>query len=557
MVDRQGKRQGTEMRFTEASAPDLEVPAARRAGTARGIRWRWVFPVGLGVAALPYLLLYPLTFAYVFFNHLLGREGRPEQFGYVIGAWGMPLAHAVLTLLATYWVVRRAGARGAAARYGLSIALLSVAASQVFGMYYEAALDTAEVAKYLALALAGGMLGGAAGRNSLAGQESLYHVSRDIGAARSPQAIVAAVADHLAGPGTGVALLQAGPVEGEAGTSGTWIPRYSRDWPEGASFGGIDPAALSGPGGEPWRVLRVRDLPAPEQASWRSRGLRSALLVPLVAPDGARVGLLAVSSRSGRFSRAAVRRYLTAGAQAALVLENLRLVEEAERAGRQAGVMRERQRMAHEIHDTLAQGFTSIVTNLEAADSLLPPEVEEVRCYLDHARTTARESLTEARRLVWDLRPEPLEGSALPQALAGLAGRWSRTCGLAADFSVTGTPRSLPVQVEASLFRVAQEALQNIHKHARASRAALTLSYMGDAVVMDAVDDGVGFDPPVAPAGPSGGGFGLKGMRERIEQVGGTLSVESAPGEGTTLAAEVPLAVAGRGLQSPEKVETP
>src|ERR687885_2011615 len=169
-------------------------------------------------------------------------------------------------------------------------------------------------------------------------------------------------------------------------------------------------------------MLRAEDLPVRERAAWRSWDMRSALLLPLVAPGGARVGLLAVASRrKRRLPRSTIRACLTVGAQAALVLENLRLVEEARRAGRQAGVLRERQRMAHEIHDTLAQGFTSIVMNLQAAERILPPDLgRAVRHHLDQARLTAREGLTEARRLVWALRPEPLERASLPEAIGRL-----------------------------------------------------------------------------------------------------------------------------------------
>jgi signal transduction histidine kinase len=286
-------------------------------------------------------------------------------------------------------------------------------------------------------------------------------------------------------------------------------------------------------------------LSASERAVWREHGVRSVLLLPLVAPGDRRIGLLAVTSSGRRFSRSATRAYETVGAQAALALENLRLVEEARRAGRQAGVLRERQRMAHEIHDTLAQGFTSIVMNLEAAEGDVPVSSDRAQHHLEQARLTARESLTEARRLVWALRPEPLENATLPEALQRLAERWSTESGIVATVATTGTLHPLPSEVEATLFRVAQEALNNVRKHARgASRAALTISYMGDTITLDVRDDGAGFDPAreaERKRDRDSGGFGLKGMRERIEGVGGALSIESAPGEGSTLAVELPV----------------
>lgn len=245
-----------------------------------------------------------------------------------------------------------------------------------------------------------------------------------------------------------------------------------------------------------------------------------------------------------RLSRGIARTYQTVGAQAALALENMRLVEEARRAGREAGVLGERQRLAHEIHDTLAQGFNSIVMNLQTAERRLPPGSESARHTLDVARNTARESLAEARRLVWALRPEALDRHSLPEAIEMLAGRWSEESGITAGATVTGSPRQLPPEVEAALLRTAQEALSNVRKHARARRVMLTVSYMEDVVALDARDDGVGFDSGEKMSevrDHSSGGFGLRAMRERIEQLGGTVQIESAPGEGTSLVIELPV----------------
>ncbi len=409
------------------------------------------------------------------------------------------------------------------------------------------------MAKYLVMATAGGLLGGIEGRNVLAAQEALYRVSRDISAANDPRDVLAATYEYLAGSAIlGVALWQA-PLRMDedspngSGTLEAWRPWFSRDWPDGVGFGGLDVLALADSGRPAPRTLRPGELPAPERAAWRERGVRSVLLLPLVAPAGGSIGLLAVTSRKRRLPRSTVRACLTIGVQVALALENLRLVEEARKAGRQAGVLRERQRMAHEIHDTLAQGFISIVTNLEAAEGVIPSNLDRAQHHLDQARLTARESLTEARRLVWALRPEALESVSLPEALERLAERWSTQSGIAAGVATTGTPCPLPSEVEAMLFRIGQEALNNARRHAEgASRVALTLSYMGDVVALDARDDGAGFDPTREfdkARNRDSGGFGLKGMRERVEGVGGALSVESAPGEGTTLAVELPVVV--------------
>ena len=520
-------------------------------GALGNVRWWWVLATGAGVGVFSCLLLFPVIFGYFLILSLLNRavQSSFEQFVYAYGAWGMPTIHMLLVVFAASWLARKVGT--AAVMHGVLMALVSVVVVQGIFTYLSPPFDLGEAATYLAMATAGGLLGGTEGRSVLVGQEALYRVSRDISAARDPRAVLDAIHEYLSDSATkGVALWQA-PLQAEEdptpdvpGTLEAWTPWFSRDWPDSLSLDGLDVLALAGSGrGSSW-TLRPGRLPAPERAVWRARGVRSALLLPLVAPAGGRIGLLAVASRKRRPPRSTIRACLTVGVQVALALENLRLVEEARKAGRQAGVLRERQRMAHEIHDTLAQGFTSIVMNLEAAEGVIPWNPGRVQHHLDQARLMARESLTEARRLVWALRPEALESASLPEALQSLADRWSSQSDIAASVSTTGTPCPLPSEVEAMLFRVAQEALNNARKHARgASRVALTLSYMGDVVALDARDDGSGFEPEREAErvrdGESGG-FGLRGMRERVEGAGGTLSVESAPGEGTTLTVELP-----------------
>ena len=211
---------------------------------------------------------------------------------------------------------------------------------------------------------------------------------------------------------------------------------------------------------------------------------------------------------------------------------------------REAGVLDERQRMAREIHDTLAQGLTGIVTQLEATERA-GHRPEQWRRHLDQARALARDSLSEARRSVQALRPEPLEDARLPDAIAHMAERWSRASGVVASVETTGEPRPLLAELEMTLFRVAQEALANVAKHAGASKVGLTLSYMDDTVLLDVRDDGAGFAAaPGAADGrrgqSQGQGFGLAAMRQRLQRVAGSLEIESAPGEGTAVNARVP-----------------
>jgi signal transduction histidine kinase len=216
---------------------------------------------------------------------------------------------------------------------------------------------------------------------------------------------------------------------------------------------------------------------------------------------------------------------------------------------REAGVLDERHRMAREIHDTLAQGLTGIITQLAAAEQARERPEDRQR-HLDNAARLARESLSEARRSVQAWRPEPLDRAALPDVLAEIARQWSALTGVPVEVITTGDPLPLHPEIEAALLRTAQEALANVAKHAKASRAGLTLSYMGDVVTLDVRDDGIGFAVPngshgphgAAGAGPGnpGSGFGLTAMRQRVSRVAGTLAVESEPGGGTAISARVP-----------------
>jgi signal transduction histidine kinase len=228
----------------------------------------------------------------------------------------------------------------------------------------------------------------------------------------------------------------------------------------------------------------------------------------------------------------------------ASLAENAGLHEQLLTQAREAGILDERQRMAREIHDTLAQGLAGIITQLQAAEQAQVPA--EWRRHLTAATGLARDSLTEARRSVQALRPEPLETARLSDALAAVAERWSALHGVPVQVTTTGTARPMPPDAESALLRAAQEALANVAKHARASRVGLTLSYMEYEVALDVRDDGRGFDSRPGSGGrPGSRGFGLTAMRQRIEALRGTLQVESEPGAGTAISACVPAAPAG------------
>lgn len=229
--------------------------------------------------------------------------------------------------------------------------------------------------------------------------------------------------------------------------------------------------------------------------------------------------------------------------------ENAALQAQLLNQAREAGVLEERQRLAREIHDTLAQGLVGIITQLGAAEQATDsPEAKQK--HLDHALRLARENLTEARRSVHALRPGPLEQARLPEALLETAQQWSREHGIRVQVQTTGQPLALDAGVEAALLRVAQEALSNIARHAQASRAGLTLSYLRDVVVLDIRDDGAGFEPASVTANGSHG-FGLTSMRQRMKQVAGSLEIESEPGGGTAISARAPLRTTAEAALNP------
>ncbi|OIV38341.1 hypothetical protein BIV57_06255 [Mangrovactinospora gilvigrisea] len=228
----------------------------------------------------------------------------------------------------------------------------------------------------------------------------------------------------------------------------------------------------------------------------------------------------------------------------AVVLELRRRGAAEAEARHRAGAAAERERLSREIHDTLAQNLTSVQLLLTAADRAwpLPGDEGPARTHVRMAEATVGDGLAEARRFVRALAPpRDLESGSLPDALRRLAARVSAEAGLDARVQVDGEPRPLPSAVEGALLRTAQGALANVRDHAAARTAVLTLGYHPDRVTLDVRDDGVGFDgPPSAAAGP-GRGHGLPGLRARLAEVDGELIVESASGEGTAVAAVVPL----------------
>jgi signal transduction histidine kinase len=224
-----------------------------------------------------------------------------------------------------------------------------------------------------------------------------------------------------------------------------------------------------------------------------------------------------------------------------LVLELQAARDELSAAEREAGALEERARLSREIHDTLAQGFASVVTLLEAADGVLASDQAKARGHIHGAEAVARASLEEARGLVWALRPRTLEDGGLPAAIERVAATAASSAPTTrVRVRISGAVRTLHPDIEVAILRAAQEAVANALRHAAASTITITLTYFDDEVSLDVIDDGAGFDPAAVAAPTREGGHGLPGMRERAEHLGGRLDVESRPGEGTAIALALP-----------------
>ena len=228
-------------------------------------------------------------------------------------------------------------------------------------------------------------------------------------------------------------------------------------------------------------------------------------------------------------------RRMTLQSLGAAMAENVGLHEQLVAQAREAGVLDERQRMAREIHDTIAQSLTGVITQLEAVQHSWSDEAE-MRRHIENASHLAREGLTEARRSVQAMRPSPLDDSRLPEALSDVTEQWSEIAGVDAVVVTVGDRRPLRPEIEVTLLRVAQEALANVEKHAQASRVGVTLSFMDDSVTLDVRDNGVGFDRSAQTETES---YGMAAMGQRIDHLHGELHVESAPGDGTAVSASI------------------
>jgi PAS domain S-box-containing protein len=295
-------------------------------------------------------------------------------------------------------------------------------------------------------------------------------------------------------------------------------------WPEVFRTG--KPSVIEDIRGVPPFAMRDRLLPL---------GIITVLLLPLFVAgrlEGA-IGL--------RFQRKRIFQIEQVELAQALANQAMLMIRLAELSakGREAAVAGERNRIARDIHDTLAQGFTGIIIQLEAAEDASRRGLKlAADQHIVTARNLARESLSEARRSVQALRPQPLEEGGITHALRALFAKSTEGVSLRSDFKVLGEPSALPADWEENLFRIAQECLTNVLRHARASSVNASIRFDEEEVRLQFDDDGQGFDPAARSEG-----YGLLGMRERVGAMGGRMEVESSRGLGTTISICLPLTI--------------
>ncbi len=279
---------------------------------------------------------------------------------------------------------------------------------------------------------------------------------------------------------------------------------------------------------------RLRDAPGDRQ------GLAYHASVPLVKGDRL-LGIMNVATPQWDvFTPQDIEILSAIGHQIATAIERTQLAEQATRVA----LVEERNRLAREVHDTLAQELTGIALQLEAADALLEHSPERARARIRQALERTRESLEDARRSVLDLRAGPLERQALPAALETLSQRFTAETGIPIALQLALVGPRLPARVEEALYRIAQEALVNIRRHAQADTARIELRQTGDSVQLIVADNGRGFDieQTSAPgASAHAHGFGLIGMQERAHLLNGRMQISSCPGAGAQVEVTIPL----------------
>ena len=485
----------------------------------KNIQWRWIFGATFAVFGIIQIVMFLIISLYVARTSAAGTNLSYEeigQFSDTLGARVGPIIFGALTLMASIWLAIKV--RVAPRAHGLVLGLIFFAVTMAMETLFSPSLELSEVINN-SIVIPIAWFGSIRGEKILRNREAVYRTSQAIrGADRS--GMVKAIREQLAG--SLVALIAFVDKDGDVDSASAWTSSSSQTIPPFIP-------SLQTPL-EVAAVLKGSDLPL------SGSNIHSLLVLPLSQVNETLI--IGSRSRDG-FSRNDIQNYLTIAEQVALSLENLKLLEQA----RLTGVNEERQRLAAEIHDSLTQGFISIVTLTEIAEAKLEKYSQELRdefqSLLNQARQTARDNLTAARQMTWALRPDLQKGMPLAESLEKHARRWSDANNISVNVSSSGDARQLHPDIETVLLRTAREALNNIQKHAQATQVTITLTYMDSLVALDVQDNGKGFESETSM--DSDGGFGLKSIREQVGQLGGELTVESNVNKGTTIAVSLPI----------------
>ena len=486
------------------------------------VQWRWIFGATFAVFGVTQIVMFFIISINVARSSAAGNTLSQEeilQLSDTLGIWIGPFVFLSLTFFAALWLAIKV--RIVPRLHGLMIGVVLASVSLIAEIVLSPSLDWNEIFFSGVLVLPVGWLGGYRGETILKNREAVYRTSQAIrGADRS--GMVKAIGEQLASPS--VVLIAFVDQDGEVDTVSAWTQSPKQTIP--TSIPTLQMTL------EPATIIKATHLPQ------KDTGIHSLLLLPLSQVDET----LVVGSRSrDGFSRNAIQNYLTIAEQVALSLENLKLLEQAH----QMGITQERQRLAAEIHDSLTQGFISIVTHLEVAEAKLEKHPEEFRTdlqvLLNQARQTARENLTAARQMTWALRPDLQQVVPLAESLAKLTDNWARANNIPVAFSESGEARQLHPDIETVVVRTTREALNNIQKHAQATQVSVTLTYMDTLIALDVQDNGRGCDPASLVQSDRGGGFGLKSIKAQVEQLDGELTIESEAGKGCTVAIALPI----------------
>ena len=485
----------------------------------KNIQWRWIFGATFAVFGILQIIMFFIISIYVARSSAAGNTISQEEIAQLsdaLGNWVGPFVFWGLAFFASIWVAIKV--RVAPRTHGWILGLIFAVLSWTLDAVFSQSLEAHEFFSNL-LVIPVAWFGAYRGEIILKNREAVYRTSQAIrGTDRSGMA--RAIGEQLAN--SLVVLIAFVDKDGDVDSASAWTSSSHQKTP--SSIPALQVTL------EPASILRGSDLPLSDS------NIHSLLVLPLSKANETLI--IGSRSRDG-FSRTDIQNYLTIAEQVALSLENLKLIEQA----RLTGVNEERQRLAAEIHDSLTQGFISIVALTEIAEAKLEKYPQELRnefqSLLNQARQTARDNLTAARQMTWALRPDLQKGMPLAESLEKHARRWSDVNNISVNVSSSGDARQLHPDIETVLLRTAREALNNIQKHAQATQVTITLTYMDSLVALDVQDNGKGFESE--PSIDSDGGFGLKSIREQVGQLGGELTVESDVNKGTTIAVSLPI----------------